>query len=223
MSHQYRGTHVSDSAYAYQAALLCDKCGSALQSELASRVVEDDGDSQDFPQGPYPDGGGESDSAQFCSSGPHCLEALTVNGHKVGCPLRCPLTRDGADAVFRTVKSALVSPRKFDQAMGRVLVEVWGDYLDDRLERVLLPGHLPDLERLVGRRYVLHHVALAEPWHLYLLGFEAPGKTCHLLRVGVDDDGKLSRLDGVAVPGDVAEGYDAEKLLRQAVDDGAWE
>jgi len=227
---------VSEEAFAFQASLLCADCGLAAVKNLRTEGVEDDGDSGTFPQGPYPDGGGEADSAQFCGEGRHCLSAATVAGHKVGCPLRNPLTRDGVDAVFESVKRDLVSPRNFDQEMGRLLVHLWGDYLDGRLGRVLLPTSLPSLEKLVKTNFVLHHVVLADPGNLYMLGIRAPGQTYHLLRAGVGDDGKFESLDVVDVPAELlhAEGVQAgqrkvmelsgvEKLLRQAVEDGAWD
>jgi hypothetical protein len=214
---------VSEAAYAFQGYLLCEACGRETVKNLRAEGVADYGDSGTFPQGPYGDGGGEADSAQFCGEGRHCLSAATVAGHKIGCPLRNPLTRDGVDAVFESVKRNLVSPREFDQRMGRLLVHLWGDYLDGRLGRVALPASLPGLERLVGKHYVLHHVALADAGNLYLLGFRAPGKTSHLLRIPVGDEGEFKTLDEVGVPAEVLVDYPAEKVLRQAVEDGAWD
>jgi hypothetical protein len=215
---------VSEEAYAFQASLLCGDCGRAVTKQLKHTVesVADMDDSGVIPQGPYEHGGGEADSAQFCGQGRHCLSAAVVAGHKVGCPLRNPLTRDGVDAVFQSVKRDLVSPRDFDQKMGRLLNHLWGDYLEGRLERVFLPASLPSLERLVKKSYVLHHVALADAGNLYLLGVRAPGKTWHLLRATVDDEGRFASLDEAEVPAAVVDEYPAEKLLRQAVEDGAW-
>ena len=62
-------------AYIYQAALLCEDCGEAKRVELtkagkAPADPEDEYsyDSDDFPKGPYPDGGGESDYEEHCDS-----------------------------------------------------------------------------------------------------------------------------------------------------------
>jgi hypothetical protein len=227
---------VSEVAYAFQANLLCQDCGLAAVEALRTEGVRDDGDSGTFPQGPYEDGGGEADSAQFCGQGRRCVSAAVVAGHKVGCPLRNPLTTDGVDSLFESVKRDLVSPRKFEQEMGRLLAHLWGDYLDGRLGRVMLPASLPSLERLVRTTYVLHHVVLADAGHLYVLGIKAPGQTYHLLRAGVDDEGMFASLDVVDVPAELlyeqgvqigqrknVELSGVEKLLRQAVDDGAWD
>ncbi len=224
---------VSEGAFVFQGDLYCEDCGRDLSQKTIA--AKNENDSNDFPQ-PYPDGGGEADSAQFCGRGRHCINALEIDGHKIGCPLRNPLTRDGVQAVWESVKRSLVSPRKFEQMMGRLLAHLWGDYLDMSLSRVILPGHLPNLEKLVGKKYVLHHVALADRDHLYLLGITAPGQEYHLLRVTANDEGKLASLDAVHVPAELlyAEGVQTgqrkvvelagvEKLLRQAVEDGAWD
>ena len=214
---------VSGEAYAYQAALLCEDCGRAVAERLRAGGAQDSGDSGDFPQGPYPDGGGEADSAQFCDRGRDCLSAVEVAGHKVGCPLGNPLTGDGVEALVGSVKRDLVSSKKFDREIGRLLAHVWGDYLRDMLVRVLLPPKLPGLEQLLGRRYALDRVVLADSCHLYLLGQELESREVHLLRAWVSDEGDFATLDDAAVPPGAVEGYSAEKLLRQAVEDGAWD
>lgn len=78
-------------AYVYQAALLCEDCGGQEiaringiweRSSLGAMPTED---SDDYPQGPYPNGGGESDSPQHCDS--------------CGTFLENPLTSDGIAGV----------------------------------------------------------------------------------------------------------------------------
>ena len=60
--------------YFYQAALWCEDCAGEIP-----RTRSDDSD--DSPQGPYPDGGGESDSPQHCEGCRVFLEnALTDYG-----------------------------------------------------------------------------------------------------------------------------------------------
>lgn len=214
---------VSGEAYAYQAALLCEDCGRSLAEKLRAEGGQDSGDSGDFPQGPFPDGGGEADSCHFCDRGRDCLSAVEVAGHKVGQPLGNPLTSDGVEALVESVRRDLVSNKKFEREVGRLLAHVWGDYLQDMLVRVLLPAKLPGLEQLLGRRYLLDHVVLADSSHLYLLGQELETREVHLLRAWVSDEGDFATLDDAAVPPGTAEGYSVEKLLRQAVEDGAWD
>ena len=77
-------------AYMYQAAWLCEECGEKARAELAAEGrapadPEDESsyDSDDFPKGPYPDGGGEADSPQHCDRCGKFLEnPLTAEGYK---------------------------------------------------------------------------------------------------------------------------------------------
>ena len=77
-------------AYIYQGALLCEDCGVKTQHALVSGVIYDPAaatinmqDSNDFPQGPYPNGGGEADLPQYCDSCNTFLEnPLTDDGRR---------------------------------------------------------------------------------------------------------------------------------------------
>jgi len=62
--------------YVYQSAFLCEDCAMKVS---ADRAPSDDSDQ--YPVGPYPDGGGEADCPHHCD---HC-----------GLFLRNPLTGDG--------------------------------------------------------------------------------------------------------------------------------
>jgi hypothetical protein len=77
--------------YLFHAAFLCDDCGETVIKEQMHNI-EDTGDSDDYPQGPYPDGGGEADSPHHCD---HCGEFLEN-----------PLTTDGIEYVKDSIKSA---------------------------------------------------------------------------------------------------------------------
>lgn len=81
-------------AYVYQSALYCEECISEIKLDLPvpEGCDPDDErtyDSEDYPKGPYPDGGGEADSPQHCD----------------GCQLflENPLTRDGAEYVAEQI------------------------------------------------------------------------------------------------------------------------
>src|SRR5271155_2436152 len=83
-------------AYVYQAAVWCPDCTRTIKKELkkAGEEPEDPDDessydSDDYPKGPYSDGGGESDSPQHC------------DGCKVF--LENPLTGDGEEYVREAV------------------------------------------------------------------------------------------------------------------------
>lgn len=88
--------------YLFQAALLCEDCGHEVCKNLTEAgekpfTVSDESsyDSDDYPKGPYPDGGGEADSPQHCD---HCNVFLEN-----------PLTADGV----AYVSDALQNPEKF--------------------------------------------------------------------------------------------------------------
>lgn len=68
-------------AFIYNADIYCERCGQSISNRLKNEGVEDFGDSNGFPQGPYGDGGGEADTPQHCGA----CRAFLEN----------PLTRDG--------------------------------------------------------------------------------------------------------------------------------
>jgi len=76
--------------YIYQASLYCKKCGEQLCEELPKPEGMDlnnehTWDSDDYPKGPYPNGGGEADCPQHCDG--------------CGTFLENPLTPDGEEYV----------------------------------------------------------------------------------------------------------------------------
>lgn len=87
-------------AYIYQSALLCERCGSDACAKLRAAGKappnpsdESTYDSNDYPKGPLPDGGGEADTPQHCAT---CL-----------IPLGNPLTPDGVEYVLDALGSAM--------------------------------------------------------------------------------------------------------------------
>lgn len=83
-------------AFIYQAALYCEDCGQSIRDSLdgtdkAPENPDDESsyDSDDYPKGPYPDGGGESDTPSHCDA---------CNAH-----LENPLTSDGYAYVIEAV------------------------------------------------------------------------------------------------------------------------
>tara|TARA_R110000851_G_scaffold76487_1_gene168351 strand:+ start:415 stop:720 length:306 start_codon:yes stop_codon:yes gene_type:complete len=68
-------------AYIYQADLLCDECAEVRKKDIHHN--SNCQDSEDYPQGPYLDGGGESDYPQHCGNCNMFLEnSLTSDGEK---------------------------------------------------------------------------------------------------------------------------------------------
>ena len=89
-------------AYIYQAALYCERCGNEIRERLTAEgkapANPDDEityDSDDFPKGPYPDGGGEADCPQHCDS--------------CNCHLENPATADGANHIRQSILDFLCS------------------------------------------------------------------------------------------------------------------
>jgi len=106
-------------AFMYRAALLCVACGEARCEELtgaglapATPANESSFDSDDFPKGPYGDGGGEADCPQACD---RCMAFLEN-----------PLTADGVAYVVE----AVVAYHSAGGIMGRGKIEVISEWLD---------------------------------------------------------------------------------------------
>lgn len=76
--------------YMFQAALLCEDCGLAIRQSItdegkAPEDIDDESsyDSDEFPKGPYYDGGGEADSPNHCDDCRAFLEnPLTDEGYQ---------------------------------------------------------------------------------------------------------------------------------------------
>ena len=86
--------------YIYGAALYCEPCGQKIRDghkahDLAPANPDDESsyDSDDYPKGPYPDGGGEADCPLHCDACHVFLEN--------------PLTDEGRDYVAEKVADAL--------------------------------------------------------------------------------------------------------------------
>lgn len=115
------------SAYMYRAALHCEDCGNNIKRRLEAcgRAPADPDDecsfdSDDFPKGPYPGGGGEADSPQYCDTCGRFLENS--------------LTSEGMDYVMDSIIEALSQNK--DVAFARAWTEHYGITLEDLLEYV---------------------------------------------------------------------------------------
>ena len=100
-------------AYVYQAALICDDCAAKLVEGpgFAGRTPIAD-DSDKWPQGPYENGGGESDCPQHCD---HCQEFLEN-----------PLTSDGESYVRQEVAQTRAANNGLDSAVTAEWVLFYG-------------------------------------------------------------------------------------------------
>ncbi len=98
-------------AYLYSAALYCENCGQSIKADLdvcrqAPHEPDDETsyDSDEYPKGPYPDGGSEADSPQHCDA--------------CGMFLENPLTADDYEYVAKAV------------ARGGDVADLWADFYD---------------------------------------------------------------------------------------------
>jgi hypothetical protein len=99
--------------YVYKAELLCEDCGKRVIDRLRnSGTAEDTGDSDDWPQGQFRDGGGEADFPLFCASNTRCVNAWTPDGWQrtVGAFLQNPLTSDGVRYMRNALMATPTSP-----------------------------------------------------------------------------------------------------------------
>lgn len=88
-------------AYVFRASLFCKDCARSLKLECSPAHSED---SDVYPQGPYPMGGGEADCPQHCDS--------------CGLFLQNPLTPDGV----AYVRERLAMP------LGSKVFEEWSEF-----------------------------------------------------------------------------------------------
>jgi len=107
-------------AWFYQSALYCDKCALKLiTDECLDACQEDAKDSDNFPQGPYANGGGESDCPQYCDD--------------CGTFLENPLTEYGAEYVLSAVREFL--PFKGQGSPGTI--REWVEFYDVSLKELI--------------------------------------------------------------------------------------
>jgi len=119
----------STEAYAYHGQLLCRDCAAKISSQLPPSNVFDNGDSDTFPQPVNEPGGGESDDTNFCGCGSVCKNAVSIANHKIGAPLGNQLTQYGWESLGESIHRLMLSPRKYDRLLSRLLRHVWNSYL----------------------------------------------------------------------------------------------
>ena len=110
--------------YIYDADIFCEQCGEEIRKWLThDGFAPDDSsdelsyDSDEFPKGPYPDGGGEADTPQHCGSGETCYNAIELNdGRPIGVLLNNDLTSEGVEYVREAMKD------------GNEVTNLWAEY-----------------------------------------------------------------------------------------------
>ena len=113
--------------YIYAADIYCEECGEAIRKQITQEghapADPDDEwsyDSDEFPKGPYCNGGGEADSPQHCGSGEDCLNAIEFpDGFRCGAWLENELTTEGVKYVKEAIRD------------GGEVAEMWADFYRD--------------------------------------------------------------------------------------------
>lgn len=119
--------------YIYRADIYCKECGEAIQAKLSKEGkapsfphLESTFDSDEYPKGPYPDGGGEADTPHHCGNAHRCLNPLELSdGQKVGRWLGNPLTKAGVEYVREA------------QFEGGEVAELWAKWYEEELRNPL--------------------------------------------------------------------------------------
>ena len=113
--------------YIYAADIYCEDCGEVIRERIteeghapADPWDECSYDSDEFPKGPYPDGGGEADCPQHCGAGSDCLNAIELSdGTKIGAWLENELTTYGVEYVQEAIQE------------GGEVAELWAEFYCD--------------------------------------------------------------------------------------------
>ena len=216
-----------DNIYVFQAALVCEDCGDAIIEELEAAGKKDTGDSDDWPQGPHSDGGGEADSPQHCDSGAKCVNAVQVpGGVAIGCPLGNPLTSDGEKYVFETVADDVLAKSDHKRAVGRLWRHIYDYVKPDEL--VKLDSKSPtaaNLGPLLDNGLTANSRVSRELYTDldYLYGAALNQNTVTLWRAEITPEGNFANLQTVLLPEADFPGRTIEDALDEAWRDGAWD
>jgi len=116
-------------AYFYNADIYCEDCGARACADIKTCHPEFEGssDSNEYPQGPCVEGGGEADSFQHCGNGDQCINGIDIgDGIKVGMFLDNELTCDGV-----IYSCELLYEYTGGKGGSNVILDIWADSLSD--------------------------------------------------------------------------------------------
>jgi len=216
-------------AYAYQADLICEDCGNDIIERLEKKGVEDTGDSDDFPQGPHSDGGGESDSPQHCGNGRNCINKIHVpGGATIGCPLGNSLTNDGVKYLRDTLADDIISTSSHHRKIGRLWARIYSDYLRDCPLTSLSIESTPIADSLIK---ILARLKKKEKAKImpeaftdcsYVYGGMTYSNTA-LWRIEATDDGGYGDPETVHLPLSESRERTLRDMIEEAISEGAWD
>jgi hypothetical protein len=225
---------VCSDAYAYQGDLICDDDASRIIEQLGKQGQEDTGDSGDFPQGPYPDGGGEADYPQHCGMHGRCVNAVKVpGGSKIGCPLGNPLTHEGMECVGKGQAHDLVCENNpHSHGVQLLWSHLYPEVLRDcplTMFPVDRPTSLPLRRSLITILARLKKkedsVILPEIFTdcSYVYGGATSAAKTTLWRLAVDNEtGKFSDMETAYLPASEAKERTLQDMIEEAISEGAW-
>lgn len=153
--------------YIYQADLYCEDCGKSICQKLkdegkAPEMPDDEHtyDSDEFPKGPYSDGGGESDGPHHCAAGDDCINAIEIRDTKVGAFLENDLTADGIAYIEKMARNDPGS------SVVRYWLKTYREMGYDLPEPVAHDFHFPDgidIDELKRQKDALAELVLHSP------------------------------------------------------------
>ncbi len=115
-------------AFIYCADIYCDDCGKAIRRRLKKPANPNDEwsyDSDEFPK--CADSDNEADAPQHCAAGEDCINAIEIEGGKVGL-LFGELTGDG----MTFVEDAIEEANRDENTWSRAVVDMWYRHYSDR-------------------------------------------------------------------------------------------
>lgn len=191
-------------AYVYNADLYCEDCGEAIKRELRAEGHRKSDDSEEWPQGPYEDGGGEADSPWHCGSNETCVNAMEFDGTKVGVWLGNPLTSDGVEGLTEMLSE---TNSEYQRQLHEFWMCVYSDYLEgwEPPPGRYGPGYVPPeqmpLPGVRARRHVARQPeSVDDPFYIIQGLYNGPEAYSAFAEFGFDDEETAIR--------------EAEKLLR---------
>jgi hypothetical protein len=230
--------------YMFQGALLCEDCGQSVQNKIraAGKAPEnetDEGsfDSDDFPKGPFGDGGGESDTINHCYNGTSCPNAIELPcGSKIGAWLGNDLTNDGVDWLVQSIRSSIFTNDNHNRQVNRLWNLKYWDSISGF--NPIDPVTESNMESNLVKQFV-SEIGGAQPrlgnqvWYdmdclygFYLQKAVPDRKQPASLIVWKSDilpDGSLNKPSKVELPISEAQEREPDDILAELIGDGAWD
>jgi hypothetical protein len=233
-----------DDVYMFQGSLYCEDCGRDIQDKIREEgkapEEEDDEesfDSDDFPKGPFGDGGGEADSIHHCDSNGECLNAIKLPcGSKIGAWLGNDLTSEGDEWLAGSIRESIFK----DDAHGRQVNRLWrlkySDPLSSLNEVKPVTGHelasplvQQFLRSIGGQQPQIVNQVWCDLDCLYGFSMQkevASWKQPAALIVWKSDilpDGSIDKPMKVELPASEAQEREPQDILMELIGDWAWD